>query len=141
MFCCVFWNVAVHRLPCMYQYLCQMLHLTRSRPFHRVLTSDSKDGRPADCSKCSDSLTNLSDRILAQHTKLCSDLPFVPPAVPDYCCMSGCANCVYLQYAVEMAECFGDNGATALKVIDAIEDETLRAFLRMEVQYALSRTP
>lgn len=62
-----------------------------------------------------------------------------PPEVPTCCCMSGCANCVYIQYAVEMADYFKDNGATALKIIDAIEDVTLKTFLKMEVEHILKQ--
>jgi len=51
--------------------------------------------------------------------------------------MSGCANCVYIQYAMEMANYFKVNGTTALKVIDAIEDETLKAFLKVEIEHIL----
>ena len=111
-----------HRTPCF------------TKPSVRFLASQSKDNKTDGHFQGSDSVTNLSERVLAAHNKLCTDVPFMPPDVPVYCCMSGCPNCVYLQYAVEMAECFGDNGVTALKVIDAIEDETLKAFLRMEVQ-------
>jgi len=60
-----------------------------------------------------------------------------PPEVPTCCCMSGCENCVYIQYAVEMADYFKDNGATALKIIDAIQDETLKTFLKMEIEHIL----
>ena len=60
-----------------------------------------------------------------------------PPEIPTGCCMSGCANCVYIQYAVEMADYCKDGGTAALKVIDSIEDETLKTFLKMEIERAL----
>jgi len=38
---------------------------------------------------------------------------------------------------MEMANYFKVNGTTALKVIDAIEDETLKAFLKVEIEHIL----
>ena len=60
-----------------------------------------------------------------------------PPEVPTCCCMSGCPNCVYLQYANEMADYIKDNGSAALKAIDAVEDESLKTFLKIEVEHML----
>ena len=72
----------------------------------------------------------------AAHSEICTT-NVNPPQIPTCCCMSGCANCVYIQYAMEMANYFKVNGTTALKVIDAIEDETLKAFLKVEIEHIL----
>jgi len=36
-----------------------------------------------------------------------------------------------------MADYFKDNGTAALKVIDSVEDETLKTFLKMEIENIL----
>jgi len=36
-----------------------------------------------------------------------------------------------------MADYFKDNGTAALKVIDTVEDETLKTFLKMEIEHIL----
>jgi len=82
-----------------------------------------------------ESKTPVTD-VIAAHNEVCS-ANVNPPEVPTCCCMSGCANCVYIQYAIEMADYFKDDGVTALKVIDAIEDETLKTFLKMEIKHSL----
>jgi len=81
------------------------------------------------------SKTSLTDLIGAYSENCTTGIN--PPEIPTCCCMSGCANCVYIQYAVEMAEYLKDNGTTALKVIDAIEDESLKTFLKMEIEKIL----
>ena len=97
--------------------------------------------RPTDRYRCSDAVSNVSEKVLTAHFKVCSErhAPFLPPDVPVFCCGSGCANCVFIQYATEMAECFNDNGTSALKVVDALDDENLKAFLRVEIECLLKK--
>ena len=57
-----------------------------------------------------------------------------PPDLPITCCMSGCANCVWLSYADELMEYYSDGGDKALEAIDKIEDPMLKAFLKMELK-------
>jgi hypothetical protein len=81
------------------------------------------------------------DSVPSVHEKLCitefGDVDAMAPGIPEFCCMSGCPNCVYIQYAVEMASYYNDNGHRAMQVIDAIKDETLKAFIKMEVKEIL----
>ena len=58
------------------------------------------------------------------------DLP--PP--PTDCCMSGCANCVWVLYAEELAGIYKDGGKAAEKVLKAIEDPGLKIFLSLELR-------
>jgi len=74
--------------------------------------------------------------VLAAHNEVCNTNP---PEVPTNCCMSGCANCVYIEYAVDMANHFKDTGMAALEVIDKIQDETLKTFLKMEIEHTLPK--
>lgn len=57
----------------------------------------------------------------------------VAPEVPVYCCMSGCSNCVWIQYAAEMTEHFSNGNEHTRKLIQEIEDPSMRAFLLLEL--------
>ena len=56
------------------------------------------------------------------------------PEPPTTCCMSGCANCVWVEYAQELAELYKDGGRAAEKVMKAIEDPSLKIFLSLELR-------
>lgn len=60
---------------------------------------------------------------------------FVLPEVPTICCMSGCANCVWIDYAEQLARCYGDGGSRAREIIDQyVTDPGLKAFLELELK-------
>ncbi|XP_013387017.1 oxidoreductase-like domain-containing protein 1 [Lingula anatina] len=57
-----------------------------------------------------------------------------PPEPPTYCCMSGCANCVYLTYAQELLDYYKDGGEKAKQAIkEQVKDPNLQMFLLMEM--------
>uniref|UniRef100_A0A1B0CY19 Oxidoreductase-like domain-containing protein n=1 Tax=Lutzomyia longipalpis TaxID=7200 RepID=A0A1B0CY19_LUTLO len=60
------------------------------------------------------------------------------PALPDEptnCCMSGCANCVWIEYARELTRIYRDGGEKARKLItNRITDPNIRTFLEMELK-------
>lgn len=56
-----------------------------------------------------------------------------PPEEPVNCCMSGCANCVWIQYAEDLTDYYKDGGQTALKELDKIENLGLKAFIKLEL--------
>eukprot|EP00795_Rhopilema_esculentum_P009043 gene9043-16687_t len=58
--------------------------------------------------------------------------PSPPP--PGLCCMSGCQNCVWLEYAEDLSEFFKDGGKKAEEALDDIPDANLKAFLKMELR-------
>jgi len=68
-----------------------------------------------------------------------SDLPSIdgkgpPPEEPPagLCCMSGCANCVWLEHAKELLEYYDDGGVKAEEALKKIKDPSLKAFLKFE---------
>ncbi|XP_023176027.1 oxidoreductase-like domain-containing protein 1 [Drosophila hydei] len=57
------------------------------------------------------------------------------PPEPTTCCMSGCANCVWVEYAKTVAKILGDNDDRARELVLAkIKDPNLRVFLEMELR-------
>lgn len=58
-----------------------------------------------------------------------------PPEAPVTCCMSGCANCVYLKYAAELLDYCADGGEKALEAVKRdVNDDNMKAFLLLEVR-------
>jgi len=63
-----------------------------------------------------------------------------PPTLPNTCCMSGCANCVWLDYAEEVVRFYKNRGeqmdfASLLREVDRnIDDPMIKAFIKMELK-------
>jgi len=62
-----------------------------------------------------------------------------PPEVPTFCCMAGCPSCVWVVFAAEMTEYYKDGGSRARVAIEALEDQTVKSFLLMELEDVLSK--
>ena len=60
------------------------------------------------------------------------DIEIPPP--PTNCCMSGCANCVWITYAQELAAIYKDSERASEKVMRAIDDPSLKIFLNLELK-------
>jgi len=57
------------------------------------------------------------------------------PEEPTTCCMSGCANCVWIQYAEELSKFYADRGEKAREIIlSKVTDPNTRALLMMELK-------
>jgi hypothetical protein len=57
------------------------------------------------------------------------------PEEPTTCCMSGCSNCVWIQYAEELSKIYADGGVKAREIIlSKVSDPNTRAFLMMELK-------
>lgn len=58
------------------------------------------------------------------------------PEEPTTCCMSGCANCVWIEYANSVREILSDydSNETIKVVLEKVQDPNMRAFLAMELK-------
>ncbi|XP_028141175.1 oxidoreductase-like domain-containing protein 1 [Diabrotica virgifera virgifera] len=57
------------------------------------------------------------------------------PEEPTTCCMSGCANCVWIEYADELQKYFQDGGERAREEINKrVTDPNMKAFLSHELR-------
>lgn len=60
------------------------------------------------------------------------------PEAPVSCCMSGCSNCVWIDYAEEMGKLYRDGGDRAREMINKeVTDPSLKAFLLSELKFKL----
>ena len=81
---------------------------------------------------------NLSDGIPNSGSSSENKEPDPPPA--NLCCMSGCANCVWLDYADDMIKYYERKGETLkveeiLDLVDQnVDDEMIKAFVKMEIK-------
>lgn len=53
--------------------------------------------------------------------------------------MSGCANCVWIQYAEQLALLYADRDAAAKETLTSIKDPNLRAFVELELKIRLKQ--
>ncbi|XP_067672367.1 oxidoreductase-like domain-containing protein 1, partial [Haliotis asinina] len=56
-----------------------------------------------------------------------------PPEPPVDCCMSGCANCVWIAYAESLKDYYSDGGKSAREALEQIENPSLRMFVKLEM--------
>lgn len=53
---------------------------------------------------------------------------------PTTCCMSGCANCVWIEYAEKLSKRLQDGGDKAKEAIMKMSDPNMKAFLLTELK-------
>ena len=90
--------------------------------------------------------TNLRASVAHSHLRLFDKSSGSPesgeselPPPPTDCCMSGCANCVWVSYAEELARLYRDGGRAAEQVLQAVQDPSLRIFLSLELREKLKQ--
>lgn len=72
-----------------------------------------------------------ADEKTEQESKKTAELP----EEPTTCCMSGCPNCVWLEYADKLTAYFEDGGEKAIKEINKkVQDSNIKAFLLHELR-------
>lgn len=86
----------------------------------------------------------LAERHLATQTGNTEDTVKKKPEIGGVCCMSGCANCVWIKYAEELLEYYKSVGGGGFdQVMGAIEtevqDDNLKAYLRFEIGLMLKK--
>ena len=118
-----------------------LLSITNIPPFscqhhhrYRRLTSDACDSSPS-TNYAGHKFNSPISRSASTRDNDDDDVVLPPP--PTDCCMSGCARCVWLLYADELASIYRDGGKAAEKVLDAIDDPSLKIFLSLELREKL----
>lgn len=68
-------------------------------------------------------------------TDVVKEIPIDDLTEPTNCCMSGCANCVWIQYAERLSNVIEASNVDLQKVIlEKVQDSNMRAFLMMELK-------
>ncbi|XP_053945912.1 oxidoreductase-like domain-containing protein 1 [Anastrepha ludens] len=94
--------------------------------------------RPACCQPCARGLLiqpskTFLKNLLRIFSNKSSDIE-IPPE-PTTCCMSGCANCVWIEYAETLSKVFEGNDEKARQIIlSKITDPNLKMFLSLELR-------
>lgn len=75
------------------------------------------------------------NRLCGTNNKKCSIDNLQLPDIPTTCCMSACANCVWIEYANKLSEILGDGGEKSIEIInEKITDPNMKAFLITELK-------
>ncbi|KAM0730654.1 Oxidoreductase-like domain-containing protein 1 [Formica fusca] len=68
-------------------------------------------------------------------TDVAKDIPMDDLTEPTNCCMSGCANCVWIQYAERLSSAIEAVNVDLQKaILEKVQDPNMRAFLMMELR-------
>lgn len=78
----------------------------------------------------------VTGRHVACRKRFCSKFPSELPEEPTTCCMSGCANCVWVEYAEKLKIILANSDGKRVKqmILDKINDPTMKAFLSAELR-------
>ncbi|XP_078035750.1 uncharacterized protein LOC144469401 [Augochlora pura] len=87
------------------------------------------------CRKCIDSVRDTSDEKTAEKSEVDDSSSTDDLVEPTNCCMSGCPNCVWIQYAEKLSAKIEKSDVNLQKLImEKVEDPNMRAYLTMELR-------
>ncbi|XP_076656437.1 oxidoreductase-like domain-containing protein 1 [Halictus rubicundus] len=87
------------------------------------------------CRRCLDNVRETSDEKATKKKEAEEASSINEFTEPTNCCMSGCINCVWIQYAEKLSAKLKDSDVNIQKLIlEKIEDPNMKAFLMMELR-------
>lgn len=79
--------------------------------------------------------TGTSNEQIEDQQKTDDSLSIEEITEPTNCCMSGCNNCVWIQYAEKLSNSLENSNLDVQKqIMEKIQDPNMRAFLSMELR-------
>ncbi|XP_076292989.1 oxidoreductase-like domain-containing protein 1 [Lasioglossum baleicum] len=87
------------------------------------------------CRRCLDNVGETSDEKTTEKKKAEESSSMDELTEPTNCCMSGCMNCVWIQYAEKLSAKLERSDVNLQNAImEKVQDPNMRAFLSMELR-------
>ena len=106
--------------------------LSRSSRYYRFMSSSHKEGDDKCKTPSKDANEKSSNRPMYVPD---GSLTMDDIEEPTNCCMSGCPNCVWIEYAEKLSTVLKNSPGDVQKVLmEKVQDPNMRAFLSMELR-------